>query len=83
MGIQGIALTFLFGFLFVFFKKVLKGFYEKISKGPIMFNGKEFKSLYNGLVYSKCYLFLFHIALIKYIKLYCNKNLTSRYSLMY
>ncbi len=42
MGIQGVFLTFLFGFLFVLFEKPFKSFFEQIVDRFIFFNRKDF-----------------------------------------
>jgi hypothetical protein len=62
------------GLLFVLFEKVPDGFKEKISKGSILFDSKEFEFFNNSWFNPKCDVFLFHTALIKYIKAICNKK---------
>jgi hypothetical protein len=71
---QHLGYGLFFSFLVVFFEKIFDSFKEKIGKSPVLFNGKELELLYNGRGNSECDVFLFHTALIKYIKIYCNKK---------
>jgi hypothetical protein len=71
---QPLGYRLFFIFLFVFFEQILNGFKEKIGEGSILFDSKKFESFNNSWFNSECDVFLFHTALIKYIKTVCNKK---------
>ncbi len=63
-----------FGFLFVLFKKILDGFQKYVSEGSFLVNSQKLQFFDYDRINAKCNLFFFHVALIKYIKLHCNKK---------